>query len=107
VRRPVTGTPQGGVVSPLLCNVYRHRLDRAWSACEHGVLVRYADDMVVMCSSRGQAEAALARLTDLLAELGLEPKQAKTRIVHLEVGGEDSTFSGSTTGWCALRAGSA
>jgi RNA-directed DNA polymerase len=46
VRRPVTGTPQGGVVSPLLCNVYLHRLDRAWDVREHGVLVRYADDGV-------------------------------------------------------------
>jgi group II intron reverse transcriptase/maturase len=44
VRRPVTGTPQGGVASPLLCNVYLHRLDRAWDVREHGVLVRYADD---------------------------------------------------------------
>ena len=49
VRRPVTGTPQGGVISPLLCNVYLHRLDRAWSTREHGVLVRFADDVLVMC----------------------------------------------------------
>src|SRR6266480_4802088 len=48
VRRPVTGTPQGGGISPLLCNVYLHRLDRAWDAREHGVLVRYGDDLVVM-----------------------------------------------------------
>jgi RNA-directed DNA polymerase len=47
-----------------------------------------------MCSSRGQDEAALARLTDLLVELGLEPKAAKTRIVHLEVGGEGFDFLG-------------
>jgi retron-type reverse transcriptase len=58
VRRPVTGTPQGGVISPLMCNVYLHRLDRAWD--EHdGILVRYADDLVVMCFSRSQAERAL------------------------------------------------
>ena len=56
VRRPVTGTPQGGVVSPVLCNVYLHRLDRVWDAREHGVLVRYADDALVMCRSREQAE---------------------------------------------------
>jgi RNA-directed DNA polymerase len=47
------------------------------------VLVRFADDAVVMCRSRQQAEAALARLTALLAELGLEPKAAKTRIVRV------------------------
>ncbi len=51
VRRPVTGTPQGGVVSPLLANVYLHRVDRAWDVRRHGVLVRYADDAVVMCKS--------------------------------------------------------
>ncbi|MCA1693336.1 MAG: group II intron reverse transcriptase/maturase [Actinobacteria bacterium] len=94
VRKPVTGTPQGGVISPLLANVYLHRLDRSWSAREHGVLVRYADDLVVMCHSRAQAEAALARLTALLAELGLQPKAAKTRLVLLEVGGEGFDFLG-------------
>ena len=64
VRRPVTGTPQGGVISPLLCNVYLHRIDRVWNVREHGVLVRFADDALVMCKSREQAEAALARLRD-------------------------------------------
>ncbi|MGZ6864238.1 MAG: group II intron reverse transcriptase/maturase [Blastococcus sp.] len=93
VRRPVTGTPQGGVASPLLANVYLHRLDRSWRPA-YGVLVRYADDIVVMCRSHGQARAALARLTALLAELGLEPKAAKTRIVHLTEGGEGVDFLG-------------
>ena len=54
--------------------------------------------ILVMCWSRSQAEAALARLTGLLASLGLEPKAAKTRIVHLEVGGEGLDFLG-----CASR----
>jgi RNA-directed DNA polymerase len=94
VRRPVTGSPQGGVISPLLCNVYLHRIDRAWDVREHGVLVRFADDVVVMCNSREQAEAALRRLRDLLGELGLEPKESKTRIVHLNVGGEGVDFLG-------------
>ena len=93
VRRPVTGTPQGGVASPVMCNVYLHRLDRAWDGAD-GVLVRYADDLVVMCWSRSQAEQALERLTDLLAALGLEPKAAKTRIVHLEAEGEGFDFLG-------------
>ena len=78
----------------MLCNVYLHRLDRAWVEREHGVLVRFADDVVVMCKSREQAEAALERLREVLAELGLEPKEAKTRIVHLEVGGEGLDFLG-------------
>jgi RNA-directed DNA polymerase len=99
VRREVTGTPQGGVISPLMCNVYLHRLDRAWDVREHGVLVRFADDAVVMCRSRQQAEAALARLTALLAELGLEPKAAKTRIVHLTEGGQGFDFLGFHHRW--------
>jgi len=94
LQRSVAGTPQGGVVSPLLANLYLHRLDRAWQAREHGVLVRYADDALVLCATREQAEAALGRLGDLLAELGLEPKAAKTRIVHLVEGGEGFDFLG-------------
>ena len=85
VRRAVIGSPQGGVISPLLANVYLHRLDRAWRGA-YGTLARYADDALVMCRSKGQAVAALARLTALLAELGLKPKPAKTRIVQLEGG---------------------
>ena len=50
------------------------------------MLVRYCDDVMVMCTTREQAEAALERLTGLLAGLGLEPKAAKTRIVHLAGG---------------------
>jgi group II intron reverse transcriptase/maturase len=94
LRRSATGAPQGGVISPLLCNVYLHRLDRAWSTEPHGVLVRFADDAVVMCQTRQQADAALARLTVLLAGLGLEPKAAKTRIVHLAEGEEGFDFLG-------------
>ncbi|RTL61283.1 MAG: maturase [Pseudonocardiaceae bacterium] len=94
VRKPVTGAAQGGVISPLLCNVYLHCIDRIWSIREHGVLVRFADDVVVMCRSREQAEVALQRLRILLAELGLRPKEAKTRIVFLEAGGEGVDFLG-------------
>jgi group II intron reverse transcriptase/maturase len=94
IHKSVAGTPQGGVASPLLCNVYLHRIDRAWDERQHGTLVRFADDALVMCKSREQAEAALQRLRQLLAELGLEPKEAKTRIVHLRVGGEGLEFLG-------------
>jgi RNA-directed DNA polymerase len=94
VRREVTGAAQGGPISPLLCNVYLHRLDRVWDAREYGVIVRFADDLLVMCKSAQQAGAALARLRVLLAELGLEPKEAKTAIVHLEEGGPGFDFLG-------------
>lgn len=52
------------------------------------------DDLVVMCWSRSQAERALSRLVELLEGLGLEPKPSKTRILHLEVGGEGLDFLG-------------
>jgi len=103
VRREVTGAPQGGPASPLLCNIYLHRLDRVWDAHRHGVLVRYCDDLVMMCDTRQQAEAALARLEAVLGGLGLELKAAKTRIVHLEVGGEGFGFLGFHHRWVRAR----
>src|ERR1700757_3351004 len=95
----------GGVLSPLLCNVYLHRLDRVWDTREHGVLVRYCDDLVVMCSTGRQAEDALARLTTVLARLGLELKAAKTRIVHLTEGrdAEGFDFLGFHHRWVRAR----
>jgi group II intron reverse transcriptase/maturase len=105
VTRDVTGTPQGGVISPCLCNVYLHRLDRQWAQRGHGVLVRFADDLLAMCRTRAEAEAALAALRLILADLGLELKDAKTRIVHLEEGGEGVDFLGFHHRWvCANRA---
>ena len=93
VRRTGSGTPQGGVVSPLLCNVYLTRLDRAWRPA-YGRLVRYADDLLVVCRNRGQADAALAKLTALLNGLGLQPKPDKTRIVQLVEGQPGFDFLG-------------
>jgi retron-type reverse transcriptase len=94
VRRTVAGTPQGGVISPLLANVYLDRLDRSWQTGGTGALVRYADDLVVMCRTEQEAERALGALRSILAELGLQPKEAKTRIVHLREGGEGIDFLG-------------
>ena len=100
VRRAVTGTPQGGVASPLLANVHLHRLDRAWQAgAGVGVLVRYCDDLVVLCNSRENAERALTALTAILADLGLEPKAVKTRIVRLAEGGAGLDFLGFHHRW--------
>ena len=99
VQHSATGTPQGGVMSPLLANVYLHRLDREWEAKGTGVLVRYADDLVVLCRNREEAERALSALRDLLGELGLELKAEKTRIVHLREGGEGFDFLGFEHRW--------
>jgi RNA-directed DNA polymerase len=76
----------------LLTNVYLNALDRAWTDGhgELGVLVRYADDLVILCRTKAQAEAALRELRALLAELRLELADAKTRLVHLDNDGEGS-----------------
>ena len=93
----------GAVISPLLANAYLHRLDRQWQTAGAGVLVRYADDLVVMCKNRREAERALAALKAILASLGLEPKLAKTRIVHLTEGGEGLDFLGFHHRWVRSR----
>jgi RNA-directed DNA polymerase len=90
----VTGTPQGGVISPLLANVYLHAFDRAWAESGTGELVRYADDFVVLCTSRSQAEEAQRRATALLGDLGLELHPDKTRVVDLREGKEGFDFLG-------------
>ena len=88
------GTPQGGVISPCLCNVYLHRLDRQWTERGTGILVRFADDLLVLCHNRRETEDALEALRLILAEMGLQLKPAKTRIVHLKEGGEGLDFLG-------------
>jgi RNA-directed DNA polymerase len=93
-RETVTGTPQGGVISPLLANIYLHVLDEAWAKRGHGRLVRYADDGVVLCRSRAEAEAALELVRAVLCELGLELHPEKTRIVDLREGREGFDFLG-------------
>lgn len=103
VTRSVAGTAQGGVISPCLCNVYLHRLDRQWADRGQGVLVRYADDLLALCRTRAEAEAALAALRTILAELGLELKDPKTRIVHLEEGGQGVDFLGFHHRWVRAR----
>jgi group II intron reverse transcriptase/maturase len=103
ITREVTGTPQGGVISPCLCNVYLHRLDRQWAQRGHGVLVRFADDLLAMCRTRTEAEAALASLRQILGELGLQLKDAKTRIVHLTEGGEGVDFLGFHHRWVRAK----
>ena len=80
VFKPTTvGTPQGGVISPLLANIVLNQLD--WQLHERGFnFVRYADDFVVICQSKTQAEGALHFVRQVLATLGLQLSAEKTRI---------------------------
>ena len=100
VRETLAGTPQGGVISPLLANIYLHYLDRVWeSRCKHlGILVRYCDDFVVLCKTRSQANEAMRRIRIVMERLGLELHPDKTRIVDLRYGRERFDFLGCTIG---------
>ena len=71
----------------------------SWTERGAGVLVRYADDVVVMCRTRQEAERALEALRAILSELGLTLKDAKTRIVELREGGEGLDFLGFHHRW--------
>ena len=95
----VAGTPQGGVISPLLANIYLHVLDRELAARNVGELVRYADDGVVLCRSAAQARAALDAVGDILGSLGLRLHPGKTRTVDLREGRDGLDFLG-----CHFRA---
>jgi group II intron reverse transcriptase/maturase len=91
------GTPQGSPISPLLANVALNMLDEAWSSGGQqrlGVLARYADDLVVLCATRRQAEQAREQAAAVLDILGLRLHPEKTRIVHLARGAEGFDFLG-------------
>ena len=98
VRESLAGTPQGGVISPLLANIYLHVLDRAWSQeyKQLGILMRYADDFVVMCKAESQAKEARRQAERILASLGLKLHPEKTRLVDLRRGKEGFVFLGCT-----------
>lgn len=90
------GVPQGGVISPLLANVYLHALDAMWEAevADLGQMVRYADDLVVLCRTEAQAQAACRWLVTTLKGLKLECHPGKTGIVGLGDGSQGVDFLG-------------
>jgi group II intron reverse transcriptase/maturase len=96
----LSGTPQGGVISPLLSNIYLHVLDSVWTRryAHLGTLVRYADDFVVMCRTRKACEEAERRIREILKRLKLEVHPDKTRRVELSWGKQGIDFLG-----CHLR----
>lgn len=100
VSATVAGTPQGGVISPLLSNIFLHVLDTVWTRryAHLGVLVRYADDFVVMCDTTSACKQAEQRVREVFARLGLELHSEKTRRVDLSRGSAGFDFLG-----CHLR----
>lgn len=98
VRETLAGAPQGGVISPLLANIYLDALDRYWDAeCKHlGVLVRYADDFVVLCGSEPAAREARRRIEEVLGRLKLTLHPEKTRLVDVRRGEDSFVFLGCT-----------
>ena len=97
---PTVGTPQGGVISPLLANIYLHALDEEWEAkhAQLGVLVRYADDFVIACRTRAACEEAEQHIKKMMAKLDLTLHPEKTRRVDLSWGKQGFDFLG-----CHLR----
>jgi len=100
LKNTTMGTPQGGVISPLLANVYLDFLDSEWERrCKHlGTLVRYADDFVVLCRTRAQANEAKRRIEEILGQLRLELHPDKTDVIELTVDSKGFVFLG-----CYLR----
>jgi group II intron reverse transcriptase/maturase len=88
----LAGTPQGGVISPLLANIYLHRLDVEVRRAGFR-LIRYADDFVIMTERRIEAQAADALVRQLLADMGLAVAEAKSGVKRMSEGFEFLGFS--------------
>jgi group II intron reverse transcriptase/maturase len=79
------GAPQGGVISPLLSNIFLNEFDRRWND-KHGKLVRFADDMVILCDSPQQAERALKLARRMLGQMHLTLNRQKTTVAGVRKG---------------------
>jgi group II intron reverse transcriptase/maturase len=104
IQDTLTGTPQGGIISPLLANIYLHTLDKymesryltlsSWHRMQRRkqgksnfLYVRYADDFVVLCNgSKANAQAMKEELGELLSKMGLKLSEEKTKITHITEG---------------------
>ena len=90
------GTPQGGVISPLLSNIYLNVLDLLWEkhGTWYGQLTRYADDLVVVCKTRRDAEQAMTLISAITKKLDLTLHPTKTKLVGMWTGEEGFDFLG-------------
>jgi len=92
----VSGTPQGGVISPLLSNIYLSFLDERWTkqCARVGTLVRYADDFVIVCNTKAEVEEAERRVKMIFERLHLDLHPDKTRKLELSDGKQGFDFLG-------------
>lgn len=90
---PEKGTPQGAVISPLLANLYLNSVDGAMAAAGYR-MVRYADDSVILCGSKEEAEGALRQMQRQTTEKGLRIHPEKTRLVDVRTPGQGFDFLG-------------
>ncbi len=90
------GTPQGGVISPLLSNIYLNVLDFLWenNGTQYGELTRYADDLVVVCKTKRDAEQAMMLINAIMKKLDLTLHPTKTKLVGMWTGEEGFDFLG-------------
>lgn len=90
------GSPQGGVISPLLSNIYLNYMDRVWEkhGSHLGKLVRFADDSVIICKTKKEANHAMKLVREIMKRLELELNEEKTRVVSLWEGKEGFDFLG-------------
>jgi RNA-directed DNA polymerase len=92
----LSGTPQGGVISPLLSNIYLSFLDERWTkqCAQYGTLVRYADDFVIVCNTRADLAEAARRVKLIFKRMRLQLHPDKTREVELTEGKQGFDFLG-------------
>lgn len=96
IKENTVGAPQGGVISPLLSNIYLNYFDRLWTRkfSNLGTLIRYADDFVILCKRKSQADEAMRAMTAIMNRLELTIHENKTKLVDMYFGKESFDFLG-------------
>ena len=85
IEETTIGTPQGGVISPLLANIYLHEMDKQVTRLYNVRMVRYADDFVILCKTKEKAERTLKQVEEILTGLQLRLNEKKTKIVYVNM----------------------
>jgi len=91
IKLPNVGTPQGGVISPLLSNLYMHYCVDKWLEKHHpsSMMIRYADDLIIHCRSQQEAVRILTSVKERLEDCGLRAHPEKTKIVYCKKEGRN------------------